>query len=305
MGKWFKYNTNNELDKKILSNNLKRVGIELDELNSQGNVYVYYDESNSYRMLFSTDKNNSLYNVKCLGIDDILEEEMIDIFLRKIRSMPKFDKDELTLCEKYCYNLKKIYSIYDKTIDDEELNKEEIKYVYLDKKKVEQEVEYYNLPLFDEIIDMRNIKNDYDKLDDNSKIKMVLAYGMEHPNELLTERKIINKALSINPFLFKVINKNIDDYYDIARYAIKREPINIDFVDPSYEHYVKLAITAINTNPYAIEYIDESAYKKIRNSGRIDFDTLKMDKNISVLIDEMDKIIAQNKTKSLNLNNNK
>ena len=302
-GKWIKYNLNSPIQNQILINNSKIYNTNWNESNIINSnysecVYIFYLE-NIPKILISIGKDNSLYDVKGRGIDEILEEKMIDIFIDKINNIG-LDETELKSCMKYSETLKKLYSINNK----KELPIDDIKYLYLARSRVEREVDYNNIPLFDKILEKRNILEDYEKLDEKDKVKMLLKYGSDH-KELFKDKKVILKAISINPSLFKLVDKDDENYYDIAKFAVKKNPVNIDYVSPDYENYKKIAVLAVLTNPYALESINESAYNYVRNNKKIDFETLKMDKNLAIIIDEMDSIIEENSIKNLKMNKKK
>ena len=302
-GKWIKYNLNSPVQTKILINNSKIYNTNWNETNIINSnysafAYIFYLE-NVPKILISVGKDNSLYDVKGRGTDEILEEKMIDLFIDKINNIG-LDKEEIESCMRYSETLKKLYSINKK----KELPVEDIKYLYLDKSRVEREVDYNNIPLFDKILEKRNILEDYEKLDEKDKVKMLLKYGSDH-KELFKDKKVILKAISINPALFKNIDMDNEDYYDISKFAIKKNTVNIDYVKPDYENYNKLAVLAVLTNPYALESINESAYNYVRNNKKIDFETLKMDKNLAIIIDEIDSIIEENSIKRLKMNKKK
>lgn len=302
-GKWIKYNLNSPVQAKILVNNSKIYNTNWNEeniINSNYSEYAYiFYLENVPKILISIGKDNSLYDVKGRGIDEILEEKMIDIFIDKINNIG-LDETDLESCMKYSQTLKKLYIINNK----KELPIEDIKYLYLARSRVEREVDYNNIPLFDKILEKRNILEDYEKLDEKDKVKMLLKYGNDH-KELFKDKKVILKAISINPALFKLVDKDNEYYYDIAKFAIKKNTVNIDYVKPGYENYNKLAVLAVIINPYALEYINESSYSYVRNSKKIDFEMLRMDKNLSLLISEIDSIIEENSIKRLKMDKKK
>ena len=261
-------------------------------------------ENNTYipKVILSVDNNNSIYNLKGRGLDNIIEEKYIYNAINMVSNIENIDVNEMKLYYKYFNNLKKMYSIENKTNSKEKINSEEIIFLYITQKKSELS-QYFNNPLYEEIISKRNIKDDFNHITSKvEKIKFASLYGEEYPVLICMDSNLTKNIIKLNSFLFKYVDEKRDDYFEIAALAIKLSPQNIEFVNPNYSRYVDLAEIAIESNPFAIEYIDESKYKVVRAQTRTFMN--KMSEEDAVLkefLDEFDEYIkkSEENTKKL------
>ncbi|MBR3133699.1 MAG: DUF4116 domain-containing protein [Clostridia bacterium] len=283
-GKWIKYEQGNnyqELWKSLQGKNTGWCTAGEEMCRSQikgGDFYVYYTydkdgNPTEPRIAIRMNGQNKIAEVRGIEKEQNLESEMIEIASAKLSEFPN---NEGKKYQKKVSDMKILTEIERKTNNNEELNEDELIFLY----QLETDIEgfgWHEDPRVEEIIEKRNSKEDLKKLDETKIISGVQRNPrlLEYvPSDIPNYKEIA--LLSVREFgrVLQYVPFDTPGYEEIAMEAVKQNSYMLEYVPENLQNYKEIALLAVKKNGYVLEYVPfdvpdygEIAIEAIRENG--------------------------------------
>lgn len=272
-GIWKKYRQGNKNDALLLCSTIKNkktgwctinentaikqlCGSYIGAVNG-GDFYVYYssDENGNYtipRIALRLIDDNKIAEIRGVKQDQNVEEELIDILMKKISEIPNINPRNIEKQIGVMNDLNNLALIERKIDKNIELSDKEIYDLYTKDYKfgIEQESRLRR------IWNKRDVLKDYSKIDDEFFKKRVILKCYEFfPNNSILDKEICYHIVSLDGNNIKFVNSKIDIYEELCFMAIRKKSIAIKYIDKSVNNYSSICMESVRINGYALKYI--------------------------------------------------
>ncbi len=301
-GIWIKYEEKNEQDLEKLVKSLegKNTGwctaqkeyaknqiYGLNGYNS-GDFYIYFtiDKENKYtnpRIVIKLNGKNKIEEIRGIEKNQNIEESLIEELEKKIKELENINKEDIQEALEKINDLKKLKEIYIKTKQNIQITEEELTNLYTKK----YGFGFKNDPLIEKIIKNRNLKKDYDNINDEYK-HIILNINKNILEQELKDKKFILETINQkDKDLVDAILKNMDD-------SLKEDE---QFIKELVEINYKFFKYASSTLKKKIKFIEEMIEIDGRIIGNIDEKLKDDDKLITKALQNNGKALASLKLK--------
>ena len=273
-GIWIKYNYKNRNDALKLAASLENRGTKWCTANESmsinqicggggyvgGDFYVYYtlDDKNEYtipRIAIRMNETKSIGEIRGVGENQNLEEEMMKPLESKLKEMSFLDDEERNNQLVIINDLKELYQIHKKTVYKIDLSEEEIILLYTKKYGFGWE----NDPMVKKIIDLRDIVIDLDRIKDlNDKCRIISKNINIIPKTFVVyDKQFMLRLLEYDINAFKFGSEELKNDKEIVLSMIKKKSSNFKSLGERFKNDRQFVLSAVKQNGLVIQHISD------------------------------------------------
>ena len=271
-GVWVKYNKGSRDDAIKLSRSLEGMNTgwctaSTDTAISQlcgggnyrgGDFYVFYTKQNDEfvvpRIAIRLDGSDRIGEIRGISEGQNLEETMIKPLEKKLSEMAFLSKRDVEKEMKKVRELKELHTIGEKTANNINLTEDEVIGLYTRKYGFGWE----NDPKVKKIQNLRNIKDDYHKLNNRSDKKNMLKKYYKELDHVESDIKLLLSIKIENEIpLFELSDKKINSNKKIVKSVISQYPDELNYVSEELKNDKEVVLAAVNNDGRALSYASE------------------------------------------------
>lgn len=266
-GVWVKYNQGNMDEAHKLYESLQHKSVPWCTANETtaktqidgGDFYVYYtiDEEGNYtipRIAIRMSGKNNIGEIRGILQGQCLESEMIDVLEAKLKTMDFVSESDINIYIEKVQGQKELTNIYNKTVNKIELTKEEIYNIYTKRYGFGWEQD----PMVKKTTNLRNIKEDINKLDKERKIKIITNCAGYLPEDFVIDDPGILVRVTIeNATLFQYASYELRSNREIAKLLVAGSPKIFALLNEDLKDDKEIALLAVSANGNMYDIVSE------------------------------------------------
>lgn len=286
-GIWLEYtNTPESINKMIESIEDKNTGWciashnRADAYAEHGNFYIYYtkDKNNNYtvpRIVILKSGVDGIDQIRGIEPSENLEQCMLEPLEKKLNEPGFISEYAAKGSMERVMDLRELYLIGKKTEKGEPLTEKETEDFYTKKFGFG----YGQDPIYEKIFKKRNYVEDYNNLSREYYKKTLISKNIL-PDNYITDRNLMEKALNSNPDCLRVASKDIRSDRDLVKNLIQNNTLYANcfrYADDSLKYDKKFVLELLDITGFNSNNLYESLPDSMKRDPEIIFKAIEKD----------------------------